>query len=148
MKTRILVVDDESEFTSMIKASLESAGYYVVAEENDEGRAVTTSREFGPDLILLDIMMPQIEGNEVAEMIRQHPELQNIPILFFSALISELDAPKGSYTSGGNTFVAKSLSIDRLMSCINDVVEDHRKTEKFRQMKNGHSNNKPRLFRN
>ena len=121
MKTHILVVDDESDFTAMLRASLESAGYYEVAEENDEMRAVAAAREFAPDLILLDVMMPNLDGSEVAAMIRQDPHTRHIPILFLTALVSEADAPTGSYASGGNTFVPKSLPIDRLMECINQA---------------------------
>ena len=129
MKTRILVVDDESEFTSMLKANLELAGFYQVAEENNETRAVGTAREFGPHLILLDVMMPHLEGSEVATLIREDRHLRDTPVLFLTALVSEADAPNGSYNSGGNTFVPKSLSIDRLMECINQAISDRRGAE-------------------
>ena len=135
MKTRILVVDDEPEFSSMLKANLESAGYFDVAEENDANRAVTTAREFAPDVILLDIMMPDLEGNEVAAKIREDPLLRDTPLFFLTALISELDAPKGSYTSGGNTFVTKSLPVDRLVQFIKDVINERRRAEKAARLR-------------
>jgi CheY-like chemotaxis protein len=126
MKTRILVVDDEPEFSSMLKASLESGGYFEVAEENNETHAVNTARVFGPDLILLDVMMPHLEGSEVATMIREDRQLKDTPVLFLTALVSEADAPTGSYSSGGNTFVPKSLPLDRLMECINQAIGERR----------------------
>ncbi len=123
MKTRILIVDDESEFSSMLKAQLEMAGYFEVAEENNETRAVRAAREFGPDVILLDMMMPNLEGSEVAAMIRADRHVRDIPILFLTALVSEADAPSGSYTSGGNTFLPKSSSMPNLIDCIGQAVQ-------------------------
>ena len=126
MKTRILVIDDEPEFSSMLKAHLESAGYFVVQEENDETRALVTAREFGPDLILLDVMMPRLEGSEVASMIRADRQLRDTPVLFLTALVSEADAPSGSYSSGGNIFLPKSLSTARLIGCITQALADNK----------------------
>lgn len=122
MKTRILVIDDEQEFTSLIKAHLESAGYFEVLEENDEISAVNTAREFGPDIILLDVMMPQLEGSEVAAKLRADRQLRMVPVLFLTSLVSGDDAPGGSYTSGGNTFLPKSLPIGDLMDVISRTV--------------------------
>lgn len=122
MKTRILLIDDEPDFSSMLKAHLESAGYFLVREENDETHALTTAREFGPDLILLDVMMPRLEGSEVAGMMRKDRQLRDTPILFLTALVSEAEAPSGSYTSGGHTFLPKSLSIARLIECIGQAL--------------------------
>ncbi len=126
MKTRILIIDDEPDFSSMLKAQLESAGYFLVQEENNEQHAVRAAREFGPDLVLLDVMMPNLEGSEVASMIRGDRNLRNTPILFLTALVSEDDAPAGSYTSGGNTFLPKSLPLAKLIECISATLNDRR----------------------
>ena len=126
MKTRILVIDDEPEFSSMLRANLELAGYYQVLEENDEMRALATAREFEPDLILLDVMMPNMEGSEVASMIRADRNLRDTPLLFLTALVSEADAPNGTYNSGGNTFMPKSLPIPELMDCIVETLKESR----------------------
>jgi CheY-like chemotaxis protein len=126
MKTRILLIDDEPEFSSMLRAHLESAGYFLVREENDEMQALATAREFGPDLILLDVMMPRLEGSEVAAMVRKDRQLRETPILFLTALVSEADAPTGSYSSGGNTFLPKSLPIAKLIECITQTLAGSR----------------------
>ena len=122
MKTRILLIDDEPEFSSMLKAHLESAGYFIVCEENDETCAISTAREFGPDIILLDVMMPHLEGSEVAGMIRKDRQLRETPILFLTALVSEAEAPNGSYSSGGHVFLPKSLPTAKLIECINQAL--------------------------
>src|SRR4051794_26976596 len=111
MKTRILLIDDEPEYTSMLRAHLESAGYFHVREKNNETHAITVAREFGPDIVLLDVMMPRLEGSEVAGLFRADRQLRDTPVLFLTALISEADAPKGSYSSGGHVFLPKSLPI-------------------------------------
>ena len=126
MKTRILVIDDEPEFTSMLKAQLELAGYFDVLEENDETRGVRAAREFEPDLILLDVMMPRLEGSEVAAMFRADRQLRETPLLFLTALVSEADAPRGAYVSGGNTFIPKSLPIARLLETISQAISASR----------------------
>src|ERR1700719_4397434 len=62
--SRVLVVDDNSEFTHRVSAFLQNAHHYVVCEENDPRRALETARSFHPDLILLDLIMPQADGTE------------------------------------------------------------------------------------
>jgi putative two-component system response regulator len=123
MKKRILVVDDEPEFTSLLKLSLESHGYYEVREENDAESVRAAAREFDPDLVVLDIMMPKLEGNEVAASLRADPMTRDVPILFLTALVSQEDAPLGACSSGGNTFLPKDIRLDKLMRCIEDKID-------------------------
>ena len=128
MKTRILIVDDEPEFTSLTRAHLETAGYFEVQEENDELSAVSAARQFAPDIILLDVMMPQLEGSEVASLLRADRQLRHVPILFLTALVSEDDAPGGAYTSGGNTFLPKQLPLPDLIDVISSTVSASRRS--------------------
>ena len=66
--------------------------------------------------------MPRLEGSEVASLIRRDEELRRTPVLFLTSLISEADAPRGSYCSAGHTFLPKSLSIARLIECIEQTL--------------------------
>ena len=91
MNRRILIVDDEPALTEMVKLMLETGGPYSVREENEATRAVQAAREFRPDLILLDIMMPRIDGGDVAAMLREDPELRAVPVMFLTALVSKDD---------------------------------------------------------
>jgi CheY-like chemotaxis protein len=75
---RILVVDDQISDSRFVKLSLESTNDYVVREENDAAAAVSTAEEFQADLVLLDVMMPDIDGGELAARFREHPKLKAV----------------------------------------------------------------------
>jgi len=122
MKKRILVVDDEPEFTNVLRQSLESHGYYEVREENDAENARAAAREFDPDVVLLDIMMPAMEGSEVAAALKQDPLTRDVPVIFLTALVSRDDAPLGSCSSGGHTFLPKDIRLEKLIRCIEDKI--------------------------
>ena len=118
MKTRILIIDDQPDFSHWLKRALESQGYYQVCEENDPLNAVETARTFGPDLIVLDVMMPQMDGSEVASQFEREPLLAGIPILFLTALVGGREAPAGVCLSGGRTFLPKTVPLPKLIACI------------------------------
>ena len=122
MKKRILIVDDEPEFTGMMRLSLESQGYYEVREENDAEHARAAAREFDPDVVLLDIMMPELEGSEVAAALKADPVTRDVPVIFLTALVSREDAPTGACSSGGHTFLPKNIRLEKLIGCIEDKI--------------------------
>ena len=122
MKKRILVVDDEPDFTNMLRLTLESHGYYEVREENDAEAARAAAREFDPDLVVLDIMMPQLDGSEVAAALKEDPMTREVPVIFLTALVSKEDAPMGTCSSGGQTFLPKNIRIEKLIACIEDKI--------------------------
>src|SRR5258706_15639749 len=82
---KILVVDDEVTITRLLKLNLEKTGAYVVREENRGAKAYAAAREFKPDLILLDVMMPDLDGGEVAAQLQADPLMKGIPIIFLTA---------------------------------------------------------------
>jgi CheY-like chemotaxis protein len=96
MKTKeILIVDDDIIAQNMLRTTLSGAGYMVlIASTGMEGIKLATERE--PVLIVLDIMMPDIDGGEVAEILRKDPKTMAIPIIFISSLISEHEEKAGS----------------------------------------------------
>src|SRR6187399_2504919 len=85
-KTRVLVIDDESGFTTMLRLAMSD---YEVRAENHPERALQTAREFKPDLILLDVIMPGVDGGDVAAQLRASPEFRSTPIVFLTAIVSE-----------------------------------------------------------
>jgi len=88
MKKRILLIDDEPSFTRALKLHLEKSGAYEVTEENRGEIALETARRFKPDLILLDVMMPDVDGGEVASETRSDAKLKNTPIVILTAALA------------------------------------------------------------
>jgi two-component system, OmpR family, response regulator len=118
VKKRILVVDDEAGMTRMLKRNLESTGTYQVRTENSGSAAITAAREFHPDLILLDVMMPGVDGGEVAAQLKEDTALQTIPVVFLTAIVKQEEtAPTGS-TIGGYEYLAKPVKLEDLVACI------------------------------
>src|SRR5580692_4041026 len=87
-KTRVFIVDDEAGFTRLVKLTLERSGFYEVREENDASQAWLAARDFKPHIIFLDIVMPRMDGGEVAQQIRSDPSLASVPIIFLTAIVS------------------------------------------------------------
>src|SRR5437879_1658776 len=119
-KKRVLIVDDESGFTRLLKLTLERTGKYSVREQNDAMQALETAREFRPDLALLDIMMPKMDGGDVARQIKADPMLKNTRIVFLTAIVSKKEATGGNHLIGGFPFMAKPVSLDALVQCIEE----------------------------
>ena len=117
-KKRIMIVDDEVNLTQMIKLNLEAAGDYEGEGENEGACAIETAKRFMPDLIFLDLIMPDIEGSDVARHLKAERELKDIPIVFFTATITSEEVKKTDGMVGGQTFLAKPVSLKQLIECI------------------------------
>jgi CheY-like chemotaxis protein len=118
-KRRILIVDDDRESTRLVKILLEKTGSYLVLEENHAGKAHQTAQNFRPDLILLDILMPGIDGGDVAAQIEADPELQRTPIIFLTALITKPETKTGLRIQG-HPSLAKPIAIPELINRIEE----------------------------
>ena len=119
-KKRVLLVDDEKSFTNLLKLNLEDTGQYEVRVENWAEDALTAAREFKPDLILLDVIMPGMDGGDVAGQIRNDRHLKGTPIVFLTATVSQREAGVQGLNSGGSLFLAKPVSFEQLVNCINE----------------------------
>jgi CheY-like chemotaxis protein len=117
---RILIVDDDANSTHLVKILLERSGPYLVREENDASKADQTAHDFKPDVILLDIVMPKIDGGELATHIESDRELHDTPIIFLTALVTHSEANSGLRVQG-HPLVAKPISIPELI----DAIEKH-----------------------
>src|SRR6266403_4493704 len=120
-KRRILIVDDDPDSTHLVKILLEKTGNYVVLEENDADQAHQSARNFRPDAILLDIMMPKTDGGEVAAQIEADPELRNTPIIFLTALVTEPETKAGLRIEGHRS-LAKPINIPQLIDQIEESL--------------------------
>jgi len=117
---RILVIDDEPEITDIINAFLKNAGYEVKIE-NSSAKVLESARAFKPDLILLDIMMPFMDGYEVCAAIKADPKLAGIPVLFLTGKDANDDEGK-SFKAGGDLFIKKPFSCERLLQMVKMVL--------------------------
>src|SRR4051812_29508069 len=84
-RTRILIVDDEPETTRLLQLILQRKRPYEVRVKNHSKQALDVARAFKPDVILLDIIMPELDGGDVARLIRHEPSFERVPIIFLSA---------------------------------------------------------------
>ena len=117
-KRRLLLVDDEEGFTRLLKLNLEQTGNYEVRVENQGVRAVDAAHEFKPDLILLDVVLPDMDGGQIAEKLREDPELRSIPIVYLTAIVSQSEVDDKAGMIGGRVFVAKPVSKEALIKVI------------------------------
>jgi CheY-like chemotaxis protein len=119
MGPRILIVDDEEDFIELVKFRLAGVGYeFLVA--SDGVQALSQARQFKPDLILLDILLPDLDGLSVCEILRRQPATRKIPVIFMSALTS--DVTRRSATLNAQDFFTKPLDLPRLQQRIADLL--------------------------
>lgn len=124
-KKRILIVDDEEKFANMIKKNLEKAGPYDVRVETKGAQAVASVKAFKPHLIILDVIMPDKRGPEIAVEIRQDDKLAKIPIVFLTATAQKGQSEMFGGLVGGSPFtikpaISKPVSTPDLVKCIED----------------------------
>ena len=118
-KPRILLIDNDRDFTRSTRLALERTGKYFVCEENDATKAHQTARRLNPDLILLDIVMPETDGGEVAARIQSDPSLQRTPIIFLTALVTKAETRSGLRIQG-HLFLAKPITLPELIRAIEE----------------------------
>ncbi|MFH1429177.1 MAG: response regulator [Candidatus Margulisiibacteriota bacterium] len=121
-KKRILIVDDEEDFGALVKLSLESSGGYIVEHETKGTNALQTARAFNPDLILLDIMMPDLSGNRVADQLKLDNELGDIPLIILTATVKEYEVEDTVHRFGGCPCLAKPISVEHLVESIEENI--------------------------
>jgi len=117
-KKRLLLVDDEEAFTRLLKLNLEESGNYEVRVENEGANAMAAAREFRPDLILLDVIMPDVDGGEVGAQIKADEKLREIPVIYLTAIVSQRELDAQSRVIGGRLFVAKPVAKQALIELI------------------------------
>ena len=121
-KRRILLVDDEVGITRALRLYLEEYGNCEVRVENAGSRALQAAREFRPDVIFLDIVMPDADGGTLAAEIQADSSLRNTPVVFLTALVSQHVTQGKQAQIGGHPFLAKPVDPDVVLACIEQYV--------------------------
>src|SRR5713226_1754191 len=113
---KIALIEDDSDLFSLLKYNLEKEGFTMVGAQTGKGATELCRRE-RPDLILLDIMLPDSDGLDICKGIRSHPDLAHIPIIFLTARGSETDRIVG-LELGANDYVVKPFFVRELIARI------------------------------
>ena len=121
MPKEILIVDDEPSIVVPIQFLMEQQGYSVLVAENGED-ALDVIYKYKPDLILLDIMLPRIDGYEVCEIVRLNPEYRGIKIIFLTAKGREVEIAKG-LALGANAYITKPFSNTELVAKVKELLD-------------------------
>jgi CheY-like chemotaxis protein len=127
---RILIVDDEAGVTRTLKLNLEATAGYEVRTENDSIRVIDTAREFHPQLILMDVLMPHLDGCDVSARIHADPELKDTPIVFLTALAHNEDTGGHAVAAGSTVYLAKPVDTEELIKCIEQSLLLHTKPQR------------------
>ncbi|WP_134090389.1 response regulator transcription factor [Olivibacter sp. XZL3] len=126
-KYKILVVDDEPDIVELIEYNLKREGYSVFTASNGQ-EAVSMARKINPDLIILDIMMPKMDGIEACRIMRSMPEFKNTFMVFLTARSEEYSEIAG-FNVGADDYIAKPIKPRALISRINAILRRNSKGE-------------------
>jgi DNA-binding response OmpR family regulator len=121
MPKKILVVDDEPDAVDLVQFNLKGAGYEVVTA-GDGAEALKMARKFAPDLVLLDVMLPEIDGLDVCKMLRRDPATAGVPIIMLTAKAAEIDRVLG-LELGADDYVTKPFSPRELMLRVKNLLQ-------------------------
>ena len=117
-KKNVLIIDDEEDFCKLVKKNLEKTGEFQVYIAINGEDGIKLVRGIKPDLILLDIIMPGMDGTDVASLIRNDKDMKNIPIVFLTAIVREEEASSHASSTGGHSLLAKTVTVGELIACI------------------------------
>ena len=120
-RKKILMVDDEPDILRVLDKRLTLEGFEIIS--TDDGlNALSLAKSHRPDIIMLDLQMPDIDGGEIAYQLKADLDTEHIPILFLSSLISGEESTRMRHNCGGNPIVSKSIKIPELIAMINKLI--------------------------
>jgi DNA-binding response OmpR family regulator len=116
----VLIADDDPDIRSLVAIRLERSGYEVVAAGDGE-QALATALERAPDLAVLDVMMPKLDGYEVTERLREQDATRHLPVILLTARVQEADIARG-VEAGADDYVKKPFSMGELRDRVQAVL--------------------------
>jgi two-component system cell cycle response regulator len=131
-KEKILVVDDNVQNVELVQEILNTAGYTVSTSYGGE-EALQKVREEKPDLILLDIMMPKMDGYQVCETLRSEDETKDIPIIFVTAKTEVKDWTHAIFNMGANSYITKPINAKKLTDKVKSVLKMKQSRDELRK---------------
>jgi len=122
-KHRILIVDDDTLYAEVLKIQLEKTGAYEVKTVAHARLVMAAARGFGPQLILLDIMMPEQDGGEIAAQLAQDERLQDIPVVFLTSAVTRAEMAEKGGLVAGRRILAKPVGEQELVDTIQKYLK-------------------------
>ncbi|MCD6450991.1 MAG: response regulator [Acidobacteria bacterium] len=122
-KGKILVVDDDENLLRLISYNLEKAGYSV-ATCSDGEKALEEFLRFEPDLVILDVLMPKLDGFKVCEKIRKYPAKKHIPIIIASAIYRRVNYQEEAKKIGADYYLVKPFDPQKLIKKVEELLRD------------------------
>ena len=123
-KIKILLVDDEKSLCRVLKLNLEETGRYEVQTESKGTNALNAALAFKPDLIVLDFIMPDMDGGDVLQQMEGHPLLRHVPVIFLTAVATKEDTQDQGTVIGGHYVIAKPVSVEQLTEAIERKLKE------------------------
>ncbi len=119
----LLIVDDDEDLLNLLKLKLEKSGRYRVVTTTRGNEALGLARQESPDLVVLDIDMPDMDGGEVAEALAADEDTRQIPVLFLSSMVTEEEVKASGGIIGGHNMASKKGGIVELIERIESLVD-------------------------
>lgn len=119
-KKKILIIDDEENFCNLVKKNVEKTNEFEVYAATNGDDGIKLIKEVKPDLILLDIIMPGLDGGDVVSLIRSDSSIKDTPIVFLTSLVRKDEA--GASFTKGYSLLAKTVTVRELIACIKENV--------------------------
>ena len=121
MSKRIVLAEDEPQIAKLVKFKLEKEGFEITWKDNG-GDALDTIKQTRPDLVILDVMMPVMDGYHVLKKVKEDPELKHIPVIMLTAKGQERDVVKG-FDLGSEDYIVKPFRPAELVARIKKILE-------------------------
>jgi len=121
-KKKVLIIDDEENFCKLAKKNIEQTGEFEVHIATNGEDGISLAKEIKPDLILLDIIMPGMDGGDVVSLIRNDKNIKDTPIVFLTSLVREEENNSQSSFTRGYSLLAKTVTVGELLVCIKKNV--------------------------
>jgi DNA-binding response OmpR family regulator len=118
---KILIVDDENDVRFLLKKGLASKGYNILSASNGED-ALVLAKSKQPDLIILDVLMPGMDGPEVDVKLKEDPKTKDIPVMFLTSLYTKKEESVHKYTAGDSVMFAKPYDMDELVAGVEKMI--------------------------
>ena len=119
---KVLIVDDEEDMLKMLGKRLTVSGYSVITATNGRD-AIVLAKSQHPDIIILDVIMPGMDGGEVVAELKKHTSTKSIPVILLTAIFSKAEEQKNNSMVGGNITLAKPLDAEKLLDQMKKLLD-------------------------